>query len=148
LTGQRTTGDDTLLASSSITRFSGVGGLRMLSVLAAAIYDVLRVLVPNRRAEITYAELVDQLGPMPPPNQDLHARDVRLDAALGELVTACRRRGLPAIAAIVVRDDTRAPGQGYYSIAHAAEAGDTDIAMIAWGHEVQQVRATTYPAHL
>jgi hypothetical protein len=120
----------------------------MFSVLAAAIYDILRGMVPAPRAEITYSELVAQLGPMPPPNQDLQARDSRLDAALGELVTACRHRDLPAISALVVRDADRIPGPGYYPIAHPDEAGDMARAMIAWGHEVQRVRATTYPAQL
>ncbi len=120
----------------------------MLSVLAAAIYDILQSLVPGPSAEITYTELVNRLGPMPAPNQDLQAHDRRLDIALGELVTACRARGLPAIAALVVRDDSRIPGSGYYPMAHPTVANDTARAMIAWGNEVQQVRATTYPAQL
>ncbi|HJZ56569.1 MAG TPA: hypothetical protein VKE74_16505 [Gemmataceae bacterium] len=85
---------------------------------------------------------------MPPPNQDLQARDPRLDASLGELVTASHRRALPAISALVVLDADRIPGPGYYPVAHPAEAGDTARAMIAWGYEVQGVRATTYPAQL
>src|SRR5579872_4366930 len=64
------------------------------SILATAIYDILRSLVPSPRAEITYSELVQQLGPLRAPNQDLQPRDSRLDSALGELVAACRRRNL------------------------------------------------------
>lgn len=37
------------------------------------------------------------------------ARDAR---ALGAAVRACRRRGLPALSAIVVRQDTGLPGNG------------------------------------
>ena len=120
----------------------------MLSVLAAAIYDILRGLASNPRAEITYSELVVRLGPMPRPNKDLQPRDTRLDAALGELVHACRRRDLPAIAAMVVHEGDRVPGPGYYPVAHPREAGDRAREMIARGLEIQRVRTTTYPAQL
>lgn len=122
-------------------------GSSVLSVLATAIYEILRSLVPNSRAEITYTELVTRLGPML-PNEDLRPRDPRLDAALGELVTACRQRGLPVISAMVVREDDRTPGAGYYNLAHPEVANDTARAMIAWGQEVQQVRGTRYPVQL
>ena len=119
----------------------------MLNVLAAAIYEILQAMVPNPNAEITYAELVNQLGPMPPPNQNLQARDARLDVALGELVHACRQLGLPAISALVVRNDDRSPGPGYYPVAHP-QVGDMAAAMIAWGNEIALVRATAYPVQL
>ena len=91
-----------------------------MSVLATAIYAILRTLVPGPAAEITYEDLVEQLGPMPPPNQDLWPKDNRLNYALGEIVTACRNHESPqpALPAIVVRKDERTPGVGYYPIAH------------------------------
>jgi hypothetical protein len=120
-----------------------------LSVLALAIYDILRAMVPDPGAEITYEDLVTQLGPMPPPNQDLHYKDFRLDAALGELVTACRRRGLPAISALVIRKHERNPGDGYYPLAHPAEwAQDRMLAEVAWARERDQASQTTYPQQL
>ena len=68
--------------------------------------------------------------------------------ALGELVKACRAKGLPAISAMVIRYRERIPGPGYYPVAHPAEASDTAKAMIAWGIEMEKVRTTTYPTTL
>jgi hypothetical protein len=120
-----------------------------MSELAREIYAILRGLIPDSRARITYQELVEELGPLPPPNGGLHWRDPRLDEALGELVTACRAVGLPAISAIVVRAQEDSPGPGYYPLAHPDEwdAGELQ-ALIAWGHEREQVRQTTFPPAL
>lgn len=121
----------------------------MLSALAKAIYEILRTLVPDDLADISYSDLVSRLGPMPPPNQDLEAHDVRLDDALGELVHACRAQNLAAIAAMVVfKDDPRVPGAGYYKTAHPQEARNNVLAMIAWARELEAVRKTTYPPML
>src|SRR5262245_59554093 len=116
-----------------------------MSTLALAIYDILRSLVPDPKAEITYQDLVLQLGPMPSPNANLFWRDPRLDSALGELVIACHNHQphrLPAISSLVVRDDTHQPGEGYYPLAHPLEfqQGGILMAVIAWGHEVHQAR--------
>jgi hypothetical protein len=119
-----------------------------LSQLALHVYDILRLMVPNPSADITYQDLVNRLGPLPPPNEDLQPRDLRLDQALGEVVAECRARNLPAIPAIVVRADGRIPGAGYYPIAHPDEMHDVARAMIAWGNEVLRVRQTTYPPTL
>ena len=116
-----------------------------LSQLASAIYDILQPMVPSPNADIAYHELVDRLGPLPAPNHDLQSRDPRLDEALGEIVTECRARELPALPAIVVRSDDRIPGPGYYQIAHPDVAHDRALAMIDWGNEVVRVRQTTYP---
>jgi hypothetical protein len=120
-----------------------------LSALALAIYDILRDRVPDSGAEITYSELVNDLGPLPPPNEGLHYRDARLDEALGELVAACRARWLPAISALVIREVERNPGAGYYPTAHPAEwAQDRMLAEVAWANEREQARQTSYPAQL
>jgi hypothetical protein len=123
-----------------------------LSHLALAIYELLRMRVPDSQAQITYQDLALELGPMSSPNESLHWRDARLDAALGELVIACRKRQppLPAISSLVIRAVERNPGPGYYPIAHPAEfqQGGELQALIAWGHEVQRARQTEYPAQL
>jgi len=119
-----------------------------LSQLASDIYDILRPMVPNPTAEITYHDLVVRLGPLPAPNQNLQPRDHRLDEALGEIVTQCRARQLPALPAIVVHSSDGIPGAGYYAMAHPHVADDRARAMIAWGNEVQQVRRRTYPQTL
>lgn len=117
-----------------------------LSPLASEIYRVLRDLVPNENAQITYQDLVYQLGPLPAPNQGLHWQDLRLNAALGELVEECRGQQLPAIPAIVVRSNELTPSYGYYSIAYPGR--NYDDALADWVGEVQQVRQTTYPQTL
>ncbi len=119
-----------------------------MSDLAAAIYDTLRALVPSTDAEIAYSVLLGRLGPLPPPNSDLSPRDPRLNDALGELTHACRQRNLPAISALVVHIDDHVPGPGYYPVAHPDVARNKAKAMAAWGHEIEQARATTYPSHL
>lgn len=119
-----------------------------LSVLASAIYAVLRPRLPGAAPQISYDDLVHRLPALGPPNAGLQARDVRLDVALGELVTACRAKGLPAISAIVVRQDTQMPGEGYYGAAHPTTAHDTALRAIDWGNEFNAARAATYPAVL
>lgn len=116
-----------------------------LTVLAKAIYDVLRPRLPGTTPEITYDDLVHHLPSLGPPNVGLQARDVRLDVALGELVVACRSKGLPAISSIVVRKDTRMPGDGYYGAAHPNTAHDAALRAIDWGREFNAARATAYP---
>lgn len=120
----------------------------MLTALAAAIFAVLRNRVPSPAGQITYDDLVHRLGALPPPNAGLSARDPRLDAALGELVRACRANNLPAISALVVRADTGQPGVGYYPVADPATANDDALRTIAWGNEMLLVRATNYPTTL
>lgn len=119
-----------------------------MSHLALAIYEALRGVVQARQPHISYSGLVSRLGPMPVPNEDLQARDPRLDEALGELVTACRNLGLPAISALVVRDKERVPGPGYYTIAHPDEAHDKERAIVAWGREAERARIEPYPERL
>jgi hypothetical protein len=116
-----------------------------MSRLASRVYRVLRGLVPDQDAEITYADLVLQLGKMAPPNQDLRPRDKRLADALGEIVAECRSRKLPVLSAIVVRRQCRTPGPGYFRTVHPDVAHDTARAMIAWGNEVLKVRRKAYP---
>ena len=116
-----------------------------LSDLAVAIYDVLRARVPAKRPELAYSELVERL---PAPFNKVEPDSATLANALGELVRACRAKGLPAISAMVVRHRDRVPGPGYYPAAHPDEAKDMAKAMIAWAVEVEKVRSTTYPAEI
>lgn len=123
-----------------------------LSTLAAEIYAVLRARVPApnpERAKISYKALVQSLPPLGRPYADLHWRDTRLDEALGELVAACRAYAppLPAISALVVNDEARAPGNRYYEVAHPA-AQDRLAREVAWAKELNQACATPYPASL
>jgi len=118
-----------------------------ISILASAIYDVLRPMVPGHNVSITYTELVNALPLLPQQYANLQARDPRLDEALGELVHACRAQNLPAISALVVRNDTKQPGNGYYGAAHPG-VDDDEERTVAWGHEAETARQTEYPEHL
>ena len=114
----------------------------ILSPLAASIYQVLRNRVPSVKPELAYTELVESL---PNPFNTVGPDSEMLAAALGELVTRCRAKGLPAISAMVVRYRERVPGPGYYKMAHPDVAHDPAKAAIAWGHELEKVRVTSYP---
>jgi len=119
-----------------------------LSPLADAIYDILQPRVPSLSPEITYEDLVARLPALPPPYSGVDVQDSRLSDALGEIVTACRAKGLPALAAVVVRKDTKMPGNGYYPVAHPTAGDDRVQQAIAWGNEMLMVRKTRFPATL
>lgn len=119
-----------------------------LSPLADAIYRILQPRVPALSPEITYEDLVARLPALPPPYSGVDVQDRRLSDALGEIVIACRAKGLPALAAIVVRKDTRMPGDGYYPVAHPAAGNDRVLQVLAWGNEMLLARKTQFPATL
>ena len=119
----------------------------MLSPLALEIYNAIRSRCPATEPRITYRELVESLPPLPKPYENLHWRDPRLDEALGELVGACHALGLPAISAIVVNNETRAPGNRYYEVAHPGIT-DSLLREVAWANEYDRARATSYPPSL
>lgn len=70
------------------------------------------------------------------------------DAALGEIVQACRSRGLPALAAIVVRRDLRVPGDKYYAVAHPHARGDRPTEMLGWVYEFWAASSQRFPSRL
>lgn len=111
-----------------------------MSPLARSIYAILRELVPAPDAQIQYGELCARL------RNDMSPRSPALAKSLGEIVRACRARGLPALSAIVVQKGSGMPGDGYYGEAHGGM--DLAHAMRAWSDEVAAVRATTYPDEL
>jgi hypothetical protein len=117
------------------------------SLLAEAFYQRIHSRCPASEPRITYKELVESLPKLPKPYEGLHWRDSRLDEALGELVTACHAHGLPAISAIVVNNETRAPGNAYYAVAHPGVT-DPFLREIEWGREYDAARKSTYPASL
>ncbi len=120
-----------------------------MTPLAIAIFSVLRTRVPTLGdPRISYSDLVDQL---PADFNELNVRDQdnrdELSSALGEIVSACRARGLPALSAIVVSHGSRVPGEGYYAEAYADEnSREEKIAL--WGREFEAVRLQSYPNQL
>lgn len=100
----------------------------------------------THQLRIPYGELSRRL-PSPWTGIDPHTM---LSAPLGYIVRRCRAAGLPALSAIVVRDDATAmPGGGYYLEAHHLPASDPNAVML-WVQEVKAVWAarTRYPPSL
>jgi hypothetical protein len=81
------------------------------------------------------------------PTFRLSWRGGPMHAALGEIIRRCRRRGLPAIPALVVRTQEGRPGRVYYPIAHPDARTETQRSA-AWEAELEEVRRTVYPERL
>jgi len=111
-----------------------------MSPLASKIYRHLRSRVAKKRPSITYRELAAAVS-------EMHPRDPRFHAALGEVANACRHAQLPCLPAIVWRADTRRPSAGYYKVAHPRAHTD-DAKRGAWEREHERVIAASFPARL
>jgi hypothetical protein len=115
-----------------------------MSPLAEAVYEILRSWTSRPDPRITYAELAEQLREADEDFADIYHRSRQLYAALGEVGTVCRRLGLPALPALVVRADTRRPGAAYFEgkCSGSAYKGES---VSAWRRELEAVREATYP---
>src|SRR5262249_61628812 len=85
-----------------------------MSPLAEAVYDILRVRPGLADPRITYAELARALREAAEEFEAINPRNRDLYAALGEVAQECRRLGLPSLAALGVRADSRRPREAYY----------------------------------
>ncbi|HZY89068.1 MAG TPA: hypothetical protein VFE78_29870, partial [Gemmataceae bacterium] len=85
-----------------------------MSPLAEAVYDILRRRTAAADPRITYAELARQLRDASDAFDTVTHRSQQLYAALCEVGDECRRLRLPLLPALVVRADTRRPGDAYY----------------------------------
>jgi hypothetical protein len=112
-----------------------------MSPLARAVYDILqqRTSLPDPR--ITYAELAAALRAVSDEFEHVHHRTRPLYTALDEVGMECRRLGLPPLPALVVRADTRRPGEAYYAsgLVYRGER------VAAWRRDLEAVRQATYP---
>jgi hypothetical protein len=115
-----------------------------MSPLGEAVYEVLRSRAAWPEPRITYAELAGHLREACEEFEDVTHRSQQLYAALGEVGEQCRRLGLPCLAALVVRADTKRPGGAYFEgpCFGTLYKGEQ---MAAWRREVEAVRRTTYP---
>jgi hypothetical protein len=116
-----------------------------MSPLAAVIYDILRRRTALDDPRITYGELAEQVRDVGEEFEYVHHRNRQLYAALVEVGAECRRLKLPPLPALVVRADTRRPGEAYY------EGGCTGIVyrgerIAGWRADLEAVKGTTYPA--
>ncbi len=111
-------------------------------------HEIYRQLIRHLRANhisITYAELAAAVA----KKQPAHHRSPSFHAALGEVTTACKAKGLPCIPAMVWRSSGSRPGSGYYSLAHP-RAKTESAQLAAWEREHAAVglNAATYPPTL
>jgi len=115
-----------------------------LSPLAALIYDILRRRTTLDDPRITYKELAEQARDAGEEFEYVHHRNRQLYVALAEVGAECRRLDLPPLPALVVRADTRRPGEAYY------EGGCTGVVyrgerIAGWRADLEAVKGTTYP---
>jgi len=108
--------------------------------LARAVWRVLRRRTQLADPRITYKELALALRDASDAFDWVTARSRPLYAALDVVGAGCRRLGLPCLAALVVRADSRRPGAAYF--AGTASRGEQ---LAAWRAEVEAVRAARYP---
>jgi hypothetical protein len=114
-----------------------------LSPLAQATYAILRRRVTLAEPRITYAQLAEQLRDQSTDFEYIHHRGRALYAALTEIGRACRRLKLPPLPALVVRADTKRPGEAYYS--GGAFKGEK---IAAWRRDLEAVRGARFPRSL
>jgi hypothetical protein len=116
-----------------------------MSPLGEAVYDILRRRLALADPRITYAELAGELRDVSDEFEFVHHRGRDLYAALGEVGKECRRLRLPPLPALVVRADTRRPGEAYYG-GKCSGIVHKDDRIAAWKKDLDAVKAATYPA--
>ena len=115
-----------------------------MSPLAEAVYDILRRRTATAEPRITYAELARRLRDAADDFEHVTHRSQQLYAALCEVGDECRRLRLPLLPALVVRADTRRPGDAYYegTCGGAVYKGEK---VAAWRRELEAVKHADYP---
>lgn len=116
-----------------------------MSPLAEIIYDILRRRTSLADPRITYAELAEQVRDAGDEFEYVHHRNRQLYAALTEIGAECRRRKLPPLPALVVRADTRRPGDAYYEGMCGGRVYRGEK-IAAWRRDLEAVKAANYPA--
>jgi len=112
-----------------------------MSPLAGAIYRILRARLSEADPRISYAELGRTLRETDERFETINHRSRELYAALMEVGEKCRGLELPPLPALVVRADTRRPGDAYY-----AARGFRGEKIAAWQRDLEAVKASKYPA--
>lgn len=113
-----------------------------MSALAEAVYEILRRRTALPDPRVSYAELARALREADPAFEHVTHRSKELYAALWEVGGVCKRLRLPRLPALVVRADTRRPGDAYFEGMALAHRGDR---IAAWRRDLDAVCAATYP---
>jgi hypothetical protein len=110
--------------------------------LAKTVYEILRERIGQSDPRITYAELARQLRDIDSEFEHVTHRSQELYTALWEVGGACKRLGLPPLPALVVRADTRRPGDAYFEGMKESRRGER---IAAWQRDLDAVRQAAYP---
>ena len=115
-----------------------------MSPLAEAVYHILRRQTSLAEPRITYAALARELRETADDFEYVTHRSRQLYSALCEVGAECRRLGLPPLPALVVRADTKRPGDAYYegTCSGTISAGDR---IAAWWRDLEAVKQARYP---
>jgi hypothetical protein len=115
-----------------------------VSPLAEAIYSLLRLRPALPDPRITYAELARLLRETSEQFETISHRSREMYTALTEIGQDCRRLDLPPLPALVVRADTRRPGDAYHT-----EPSDGVLTkgekVAAWREDLEAVKEAVYP---
>jgi len=109
--------------------------------LAHTVYQILRQRIGKADPRITYAELARRLRAASTAFEHVTHRSRELYAALCEVGDVCRRLELPPLPALVVRADTRRPGDAYYEGMASPYRGER---IAAWQRDLEAVCRSTY----
>jgi len=123
-------------------RSSAAANSQSMSPLAAAVYEILRGRTSAADPRITYAELAMLLRDRKAAFGHITHRSAELYAALCEVGMACRELELPPLPALVVRADTRRPGDAYYAGMPWKHRGER---IAAWRRDLEDVKVRRYP---
>lgn len=113
-----------------------------MTPLACAVYQILRRRIKLPDPRITYGELARNLRARGGKFERVTHRSRELYASLWEIGDECRRLGLPPLPALVVRADSRTPGEAYYEGMASPYRGDR---LAQWRRDVDAVRQARYP---
>jgi hypothetical protein len=112
-----------------------------MSPLANAVYDVLRRRVKLADPRITYGELARALRDRSDDFENITHRSQQLYASLWEVGALCKRLRLPPLPALVVRADSRRPGDAYYKGMKLKHRGEK---IAAWRRDLDAVKKARY----
>src|SRR5262245_33337418 len=113
-----------------------------MSPLAAAVYRILRTRLAEGDPRITYAELARRLRDKNDAFEHITHRSQQLYAALCDVGSFCKQLRLPPLPALVVRADTRRPGDAYYEDMPHRYRGER---IAAWRRDLEAVRRADFP---
>jgi hypothetical protein len=115
-----------------------------MSPLSEAVYEILRAQASKAEPRITYKELAERLRDTSDDFAHVNHRSQQLYASLWDVGRECRRLRLPGLPALVVRADTRRPGDAYFE-GPGSRLFYKGERVAAWRRELEAVKGAKYP---